>query len=287
MAQMLDSWWLLDNQDPEWHQMIITTKQFLSSIWLLIALIVATLLAVALPGTAYAQKTAQKTAAPEFIAEGIASYYNLNLHGAKTATGERYDHTALTAAHATLPFNSMVKVTSVENNQFVIVRINDRMKKDPKRIIDLSGAAAQKIGLFEAGITAVTLTLVEEEELTLNPGANPVHRESQASSSKSQTTAKSAKPAVDARDKVSSSTRQASGSVKPAYTLQIGSFSTNDGAENLAKKYPEAWIDRIQSQSELSFRVYYGRFADEKQARVAQNALWTKGQDSFLRKVGG
>lgn len=282
MARMLDSWWVLDNKDPRRHQMIITTKQFLSSIWLLIALIVATLLAVALPGTA----NAQKTAAPEFIAEGIASYYNLNLHGAKTASGERYDHTALTAAHATLPFNSMVKVTSVANNQFVIVRINDRMKKDPKRIIDLSGAAAQKIGLFEAGITAVTLTLVEGEQLSLNANANPVNRESQASSSKPQAKVESTTPSAAAIEKVSSSTQTGSGSVKPAYTLQIGSFSTHDGAENLAKKYPEAWIDRIQSQSELSFRVYFGRFADEKQARVAQNALWTKGQDSFLRKVG-
>ncbi|MDA1028200.1 MAG: septal ring lytic transglycosylase RlpA family protein [Bacteroidetes bacterium] len=282
MAQMLDSRWLTDNQDTGEHHMIITTRQFLSSIWLLIALIVATLLAVALPGTA----NAQKTAAPEFIAEGIASYYNLNLHGAKTTSGERYDHTALTAAHATLPLNSMVKVTSIENNLFVIVRINDRMKNDPKRIIDLSGAAAQTIGLFEAGITAVKLTLMEGEQLSLKPNANPVDRVSKASTSKTQPKVESTKPPGEPARKVSASTNEGSGSLKPAYTLQIGSFSTHGGAENLAKNYPEAWIDRIQSQSELSFRVYYGRFSDEKQARVAQNALWTKGQDSFLRKVG-
>ena len=125
--------------------MIITTKQFLSSVWLVIALIVATILAVALPGTSYAQSITSN----EFIAEGYASWYNMGQHGAKTASGERYDHKAMTAAHPSLPFNSMVKVTNVYTHTCGVVRINDRLKSGAKHIIDLSGAAAQKIGLFE------------------------------------------------------------------------------------------------------------------------------------------
>jgi cell division protein FtsN len=70
-----------------------------------------------------------------------------------------------------------------------------------------------------------------------------------------------------------------------AYTLQIGSFSTHARAKILADQYEEAWIARIDVNGEVSFRVYFSRFDQEKPARIAQNDLWTKGQDSFLRKV--
>ncbi|MBN2824387.1 MAG: septal ring lytic transglycosylase RlpA family protein [Campylobacterales bacterium] len=86
---------------------------------------------------------------------GIASYYANALHGKPTASGERYDKDALTAAHKTLPFGTYVKVTMLESNKSVVVRINDRGSHSNKRLIDLSYKAAKEIGLIQAGIAKV------------------------------------------------------------------------------------------------------------------------------------
>ena len=93
--------------------------------------------------------------------EGEASYYNDSLNGHKTASGEPYDKNKLTAAHRTLPFGSKVKVTLVGSDKSVVVTINDRGPHDPKHIIDLSGAAAKKIGLEAKGVAQVKLELVK------------------------------------------------------------------------------------------------------------------------------
>ncbi len=88
---------------------------------------------------------------------GIASYYGGKFIGRSTANGEIYDATKLTAAHKTLPFGTMVKVTNLNNNKSVIVRINDRGPFVAGRIIDLSEAAAKKIDMIKQGIQKVTL----------------------------------------------------------------------------------------------------------------------------------
>ena len=278
--------------------MIITTKQFLSSLWLVVALIVATLLAVALPGTLHAQTstlvTTLATAQTSIQVEGYASWYNLGRHGAKTASGERYDHKALTAAHPSLPFDTMVKVTNIETNTFVVVRINDRMRSGAKHIIDLSGAAAEKIGLFKSGTAEVRLSPVEAQSLALATlGRNPSAKtqDIEMGPSAPATKAAPAKTSVPQIKTVSSSTSNGSVSARNSssnvemYTLQIGSFSTHARAKILADQFNESWIARIDVNGEVSFRVYFSRYEQEKPARIAQNDLWTKGQDSFLRKV--
>jgi len=83
---------------------------------------------------------------------GIASWYGPNFHAKKTSNGEYYNMYALTAAHKTLPMNTMVKVINLENKKSVIVRINDRGPFVKNRIIDLSKAAAQKIDMIKKGI---------------------------------------------------------------------------------------------------------------------------------------
>jgi rare lipoprotein A len=95
------------------------------------------------------------------LQRGIASWYGLPFHGRRTASGERFDMTAMTAAHPTLPFGTQVKVRSLENGREVTVRINDRGPFTKGRIIDLSHAAARAIGLLSRGTKAVSLTLVE------------------------------------------------------------------------------------------------------------------------------
>src|SRR5689334_7644776 len=90
--------------------------------------------------------------------EGLASYYAEPYHGLKTASGEIFDsYKELTAAHRTLPFNTMVRVTNKTNGRQVDVRINDRGPFVQGRVIDLSVRAAREIHLMRPGVAAVTL----------------------------------------------------------------------------------------------------------------------------------
>jgi len=91
------------------------------------------------------------------VQEGEASYYANSLHGNKTASGEPYDKGALTAAHRSLPFGTKVKVTYLKTEKSVVVVINDRGPYAKNRIMDLSEAAAQEIGLIEDGHGKVKL----------------------------------------------------------------------------------------------------------------------------------
>jgi len=90
---------------------------------------------------------------------GLASYYHDDLHGRKTASGETYDRNDLTAAHRTLPFGSVVAVSHLKTGRTVKVRINDRGPYIKGRIIDLSYAAAQKLGIRRQGVARVRVTL--------------------------------------------------------------------------------------------------------------------------------
>jgi rare lipoprotein A len=95
---------------------------------------------------------------------GIASWYGRKFHGQKTASGETYDMFAMTAAHKTFPIPSFARVTSVKTGKSVVVRVNDRGPFHSDRIIDLSYAAASRIGIAEAGSG-----LVEVERVFAGP----------------------------------------------------------------------------------------------------------------------
>ena len=95
------------------------------------------------------------------IGTGTASYYGKELHGNRTASGERFDANALTAAHRSLPFGSRVAVTNLANGQEVIVRVNDRGPWSKSRIVDISYAAARQIGMDRSGTAKVRLELLD------------------------------------------------------------------------------------------------------------------------------
>ena len=92
--------------------------------------------------------------------EGAAAYYDESLHGTSTASGEPYDRNAMTAAHRTLAFGTKVRVTNLDNGKIVVVRINDRGPHVKSRIIDLSGASAEKLGMLDAGEAIVRIEIV-------------------------------------------------------------------------------------------------------------------------------
>ena len=95
------------------------------------------------------------------VITGISSYYGTDFHGKLTANGEVYDMYGLTAAHKTLPLNTIVRVTNLSNNKSLILRINDRGPYVKGRILDCSYGAAKKLGFIAQGTTKVRIELIE------------------------------------------------------------------------------------------------------------------------------
>ena len=103
------------------------------------------------------------TLSPVFAAaeDGLASWYGGKFHGRLTSSGEVFNTNDLTAAHRTLPFGTVVKVTNLDNGKSVMVKINDRGPFVGGRIIDLSRAAAIQLGMIDSGVAHVSLQIVE------------------------------------------------------------------------------------------------------------------------------
>lgn len=103
---------------------------------------------------------------------GIASWYGSKFHGRRTSSGEIYDMHAMTAAHRTLPLPSYVMVTNLDNGRQVIVRVNDRGPFHSDRIIDLSYAAAVKLGLMQSGTARVEVRAIDPRTGTPYPDSS-------------------------------------------------------------------------------------------------------------------
>ena len=95
--------------------------------------------------------------------KGAASYYADRFHGRKTASGERYNKQALTAAHRTLPLGTRVRVTNAKNGKSVVVKINDRGPFGKGRILDLSREAAEELRMIRSGVARVQLEVLSSE----------------------------------------------------------------------------------------------------------------------------
>jgi len=147
---------------------------------------------------------------------GLASWYGRKFHGQKTASGETYDMFAMTAAHKTLPIPSYARVTHLKNGRSVVVRVNDRGPFHSDRIIDLSYAAAARIGIVEAGSG-----LVEVERIVPGPGV----------SDQAVAAAPLPPPAPAAMVETPMVAREAS-----SIWLQLGAFSSPEGAESFRDK---------------------------------------------------
>tara|TARA_B100001059_G_scaffold168897_1_gene168719 strand:- start:5863 stop:6666 length:804 start_codon:yes stop_codon:yes gene_type:complete len=101
---------------------------------------------------------------PDYFEEGIASWYGPKFDGKLTANGEIFDQYAVTAAHRTLPIPSLVKVTNLENNRSIVIRINDRGPFVGDRIIDLSYKSAQLLGIIQKGTGKVRVEVIDYGE---------------------------------------------------------------------------------------------------------------------------
>lgn len=176
----------------------------------------------------------------------MASWYGPNFHGKLTANGETYNMNDLTAAHRSLPFNTVVKVTNLDNGRSVVVRVNDRGPYVGNRIIDLSRQAARKIDMEDAGVAEVRIELVQE-------GDRPVTRAS------------------------ATSTEQ--------FTVQLASYNTQSEAKAASDKINGTRVEAVQFGSRTVYRVYYGTYRSESDARSAQQRLARNGHDGFVKQI--
>lgn len=179
------------------------------------------------------------------IEEGIASWYGPNFHGKLTANGEKYDMHSLTAAHRTLPFNTILKVKNLNNGQSVKVRINDRGPYAKNRIIDLSKKAAKKINMLGPGTARVALILLE------------------GNLKASQTT----------NLKV------------PTYTVQLGSFKDEEKAFERSRKIRGSRVETIRMENQTFYRVYFGLYVNKDNARDKQKELKRKGFNGYVKQI--
>lgn len=193
-----------------------------------------------------------------YVEEGEASYYAASFHGRRTASGEKYDKNALTAAHKTLPFGTYVRVTELSSGRSVVVRVNDRGPYKAGRIIDLSERAARELGFLAKGITAVRLEVTQAPE----PPPAPV----------------SQSPFFDTQGRP----------LQPkSYAVQIGAFSDLQNARTLAqnaqKELKEStFLWKVQVRGQPLYRVVVGGFSDRKGAERLRDRLKREGWQAFV-----
>jgi rare lipoprotein A len=250
----------------------------------------------------------------EFSQEGVASWYGKQFQGKKTSSGEPYDMYAMTAAHPTLPIPSYVRVTNLENQKQVIVKVNDRGPFHGGRVIDLSYTAALKLGYLQKGSTHVRVERIVGDELVAAASTpvqvvavKPNRKKPELNQTNTQESSVAAAvpiinqpgvisvaalPSENKQDtpQKTSSTNIVSLPEKPTGSppqsfLQMGNFSTPEAAQDM--------IDRFSSQIKTSlavlksngaYKVVAGPFGDMGQLRQKQQQLREAGFSSFLLK---
>ncbi|HEC1776918.1 septal ring lytic transglycosylase RlpA family protein [Campylobacter sp. RKI_CA19_01128] len=181
-------------------------------------------------------------------ADGIASWYGPGFHGKKTSNGETYDQHAYTAAHKTLPMNTIVKVTNLKNHRQTTVRINDRGPFVAGRIIDLSNMAARDIDMIQSGTAPVRLEVIG---FGTSASSGSVHTNSNLGSS----------------GEIADSGHIFQGG---SFMVQIGAFRNKSGAELIAGRYKNynSYTSTIQTSAKDGLhRVFLKGFRSEQEAR--------------------
>ncbi|MGF1670202.1 MAG: septal ring lytic transglycosylase RlpA family protein [Balneolaceae bacterium] len=180
------------------------------------------------------------------IENGIASWYGPKFHGKTTANGERYNMNGLTAAHKTLPFNTVVRVENVKNGRSVDVRINDRGPFVGNRIIDLSRKAAEEIDMIGSGTAEVRIFLLKEGDRKIST---------------------------------------ANTSSIPTFTVQLASFERRPEAERHSSQIDGTRVETGIVRGKTVYRVYYGVYQSSEAAKKAQRDLQRKGHNGFVKQI--
>src|SRR5579864_5064992 len=191
---------------------------------------------------------------------GIASWYGRKFHGQKTSIGEPYDMYAMTAAHPTLPLPSYARVTSVASGKSVIVRVNDRGPFLHDRIIDLSYAAAHRLGIAQVGSGEVDVDAILPGTMAQSPQATRPPLTAVASA---PTIAPPLTPPSEVRQAENAGAAPLS-SVRGGYSVQLGAFANFANAQAfLARAQNQLATARVEAKIRQAgglYRVYIGPY---------------------------
>ncbi|MDH5761826.1 MAG: septal ring lytic transglycosylase RlpA family protein [Nitrospinota bacterium] len=182
-----------------------------------------------------------------FVQEGTASWYGPDFHAKRTSNGEVYNMNALTAAHKTLPFGSLVRVDHQETGRTVTVRINDRGPFVGDRIIDLSYGAAKKLGMIEKGTAPVKLQVI--------------------------------------RGATAPPPRNAAGTLakKALYSVQVGVFENLDNARKIAHQFDNSRIFTVKQKDQRFFKVLVGKYSNYEKALGPMDHIRLRGfKEAFI-----
>ncbi len=196
------------------------------------------------PYTALGKQFIPLKSSTGFTETGIASWYGKKFHGRRTSSGETYDIWKMTAAHPTLPLPTYVRVTSLENAKTIVVKVNDRGPFLHGRIIDLSYAAAHKIGIANAGTGKVTIAAIDPSVLAVGSNSE-----------------QSSEPETEYQTQSGTA-----GGTTDSYFIQIGAYNDESNVMTMRKRLSNAGfpVYPLSNQQQFSgnppYRVRVGPF---------------------------
>jgi rare lipoprotein A len=223
------------------------------------------------------------------VLNGQASYYHDKFDGRMTASGEVFDQDGMTCAHKTLDFGTILKVTNLENNLSVTVRVNDRGPFVEGRIVDLTKAAAQKIGLYEMGVCNAKVEIISgTDQIASQP--TPQSNEPVGTTTVILPKEPSTKPVVvnepvDFKSftyRISVNKDSISG-----FTIQLGAFTKIENTFKLAeelhsKGFNETFLYKSVTNGNEYYRILYGDFLSGASAKLFQSQLLDAGYKGIL-----
>ena len=247
--------------------------------------------------------------------EGMASWYGPDFHGGNTSNGEVFDETKFTAAHRTLPMPSLVRVTNLENGVSINVKVNDRGPYARDRIIDLSSAAADVLGIKEKGTAKVRVEILPEESKKLKElaiaGQNtdiyplnmsyssdaiqkqaPVENKVEASKPEVANTAPAPVVGAVGNQQTNTVAQPSSTQTQGDYFVQVAAYSTYEKAEALKNKlvnFGTVKIFKSVVNGNTLYKVRLGEFSTKEEAEKVQKAVddsGIKGSRVILREDG-
>lgn len=207
----------------------------------------------------------ESNAQKSYVKTGIASFYADKFEGRPTANGEIYYHAKRTAAHRTLPFGSIVKVTNLENNKYVVVRVNDRGPFVDNRIIDLSKSAANELDFVEKGLAKVKVELIASTDDL--PDSKPNTNEDKKSTNYYKINAEKVYP--------------------KGKGVQIASFKNNENVfrlvEELNNKYnEEVFVEFSMVKNHAVYRIIIGNYISDAKLEALKKVLSVDYPECFI-----
>jgi rare lipoprotein A len=222
------------------------------------------------PYTVFGREYVPATTLRPYKERGMASWYGRKFHGEKTSMGETYDMYAMTAAHPTLPLPSYARVTNLATGKSVVVRVNDRGPFLHGRIIDLSFAAATRLGIAQKGSGEVEVEAIFAIEGTTVAAATPLPPVVEAPVGTPPAGAPPSEPLPTVATAPVAST-------EGGFVVQLGAFASSANAETFAARLsssiaPVGVEARVRQVSGL-FRVFVGPYQTRDEARRTADRL--------------